>query len=349
MAMGLGQSFHTANIDRADTPQANCGSEKPAHLSPPEAARPASMGPPNSPRAPVLELGDRAYGKTEYERGPETSFIIVLNCSGKRSAQGRTLVVREGMPLRVQDMKNCIEQEYSIPACCQSLVFDSVGMEGRMELAFYRVRDGDTIHVNYVSEGDVNDILGVVNHMTKSYDFIESIQQDLHCHKVSDDLDTLINQGVYWEKVNDLPEVYFTPCSSDRAEANRNLFIQCGGLDMLQKLHTLLVQQPWSNMPLKMQYMEHSILRTYWNITAAFTVRLYVLQYPNALDSILKSFLRVKLNEKERLNVPRNIYAMRTASQSEQNRITCEVVYKAMGALCKYVRGGGGGELYMGE
>lgn len=334
--MGLRQSSHTANNnERADlegeTPRENCKSE---NHSPPE-ARTASMGPPNSPRAPVLELGDRAYGKKEYQRGPETSFTIVLNCSGQSTAQGRTLVVKEGMPLRVKDMKSCVEQEYSIPACCQSLVFDHVSLEDRMELAFYRVRDGDTIHVNYVSEGDVSDILGVVNHMIKSYDFIQSIQEDLNSHEVSDDLDTLINQGVHWEKVSDLPEVYFVPCSSDKAEANRNLFIQCGGLDMLQKLHTLLLQQPWSNMPLKMQHMEHCILRTYWNITAAFTVRMYVLQYPNALDSILKSFLRVKLNEKERLNVPMNIYALRVASWSELNRIACEVVYKALGALCK--------------
>lgn len=291
------------------------------------------MGARNSLRVPVLEFGDGAYGRTEYEEGPETTFNVVLNCSGLKTAETKTLVIKEGMPLRVRDMKSRIEQEFSIPACCQSLVFESVCLEDNLTLGFYRVRDGDTMQVNYVSEGDVAEVLGAVNHMTRSYRFIDSIQADLDRHRVSNDMDALINQGVYWEKVNDLPEIYFSPCSSDKAEANRNLFIQCGGLDMLQRLHALLLRQPWSNMPLKMQYLEHSILRAYWNITAAFTVRLYVLQYPKALESILKSFLRVELDEKAQLSVPMNFYA--TTSRSDQNRIACEVVYKAMGTLCK--------------
>ena len=342
--MGLRQSSNETNSDEPSQEEnqperANCETKNPVdHNRQGQDIKPPGMGPHNSPREPLLELRDHAYGQAEYQGGPEASFIVVLHCSGQNTAQGRTLVVKEGMPLKVRDMKSCIEREYSIPACCQSLVFESVPMEDRMELASYRVRDGDTIHVNYVSEGNVSEILSVVDHMTKSYHFIKSIQEDLDNHVVSYDLDTLIHQGVFWEKVNDLPEIYFTPCSSDKAEANRNLFIQCGGLDILQRLHTLLLQQPWSNMPLRMQYLEHSILRTYWNITAAFTVRMYVLQYPNALDSILKSFLRVKLHEKIRLSAPRNMYALRLATQSEQNRIACEVLYKAMGALCKYVR-----------
>jgi hypothetical protein len=291
-----------------------------------------SMGPYNFPRAPLLELGDRAYGRTKHEDGPAASFTVVLNCSGQGTTQKKTLVVKEGMPSTVKDMKSCIEHQFSIPVCCQSLVFESIPMENRLPLKFYRMRDGDTVQVNYVSEGDVADILKIVDHMTRSYYFIDSIQEDLRHQIVSDDL---MIQSVCWEKVNDLPEVYFVPCSSDKAEANRNLFIQCGGLDMLQRLHALLLQQPWYKTPIKMQYLEHSILRTYWNITAAFTVRMYVLQYPDALNSILGSFLRVRLKEDNRLTVPKNSFANRMVSLSEQNRIACEVVYKAMGALCK--------------
>lgn len=341
--MGVKSSRLTANSDSAtedartegDGETADSTLHRESHDPPCPAEERGTMGPSSCPRGPVLEVGNRAYGRTEYEEGPASSFTVVLNCSGQKTAQSKTLLIKEGMPLRVRDMKSCIELEFSIPACCQSLVFESVPMEDQLTLRFYRVRDGDAIHVDYASEGNVAEVLSVVSHMTRSYHFIQSIQADLNCHKASDDLDTLINQSVYWEKVNDLPEVYFTPCSSDKAEANRNLFIQCGGLDMLQRLHTLLLRQPWSNMPLNMQYMEHSILRVYWNITAAFTVRLYVLQYPRALDNILRSFLRVELDEKERLNVPMNIYATRSATRTEQNRIACEVVYKAMGALCK--------------
>lgn len=290
---------------------------------------------------PLLVRGECAYGKTAYQPNPdgvEVSFTVILNCTptgGKPTLTPKTLVIPDGMPLRVKDLKSSIESKYSIPACCQRLVFESVTMEDKMLLEFYHVRDGDNIHVSYASEGNVVDILDVVDHMSRSYDFIDSIQDALCSHIVKDDLDAQMNQNIKWDKVNDLPEVYFSPCSSDKSEANRNLFIQCGGLDMLQRLHGLLIQQPWSNMPLNMQYMEHSILRTYWNITASFTVRMYVLRYPRALENILRSFQRVQLQENALMKVPKNIYALRVASTNELNRIACEVVYKAMGALCK--------------
>lgn len=299
---------------------------------------------PSGKEPPLLVRGECAYGKTAYQPNPdgvEVSFTVILNCTpttgtgGKPKHAIKTLVLPEGMPLRVKDLKSCIEAKYSIPACCQGLVFESVAMEDKMLLEFYHVRDGDSIHVNYTSEGNVADILDVVDNMSRSYDFINSIQDALCSHVVTDDLDYQMNQNIKWDKVNDLPEVYFSPCSSDKSEANRNLFIQCGGLDMLQRLHGLLLQQPWSNMPINMQYMEHSILRTYWNITASFTVRMYVLKYPRALEHILRSFQRVKLQEDAMMKVPTNIYASRVASTDELNRIACEVVYKAMGALCK--------------
>ena len=296
---------------------------------------------PSGKEPPLLARGECAYGKTDYQPNPEgaeVSFTVTLNCTptgGKPTLAIKTLVIPNGMPLRVRDLKSCIESKYNIPACCQRLVFESVTMEDKMLLEFYHMRDGDSVHVNYVSEGNVSDILDVVDHMSRSYDFINSIQDTLCSHIITDDLDNQMNQNIKWDKVNDLPEVYFSPCSSDKSEANRNLFIQCGGLDILQRLHGLLLQQPWANMPLNMQYMEHSILRTYWNITASFTVRMYVLQYPRALGHILRSFQRVQLQENAMMKVPKNIYASRMASTSELNRIACEVVYKAMGALCK--------------
>ncbi len=287
------------------------------------------------PGAPILEVGERAYGYRQYQGGSEVSFTVILNCRGRGTTQEKTLVVKGGMPLRVRDLKSCIEEEYSIPVCCQNLVLESVVMEDRVPLEVYRVRDGDIMHVNYVSGGNVLEILDVVDHMTKTYYFVESIQADLNAHKVSDDLDTLLNQSIHWEKVNGLAEVYFNSHTLDKAEANRNLFIQCGGLDMLQRLHTLLLRQPWSNTPIMMQYLEHAILRTYWNITAAFNVRMYVLQYPRALDNILRSFLRVELKKDTPIVLPKNIYATRQANGRQQGHVAAEVVCKAMGALCK--------------
>ena len=122
----------------------------------------------DSPRAgaPVLGHGDSAYGRTEYQEGPEVSFNVILTCTGEKTSVGKTLRIEQGMPLKVKDLKSCIESAYSIPVCCQSLVFESMTMDDRHLLEFYHVRDGDTISVSYASGGDVKDILDVVDYMT---------------------------------------------------------------------------------------------------------------------------------------------------------------------------------------
>ena len=327
--------------------------------------------------APALmaaeEGEERAYGRTKYRKEEKeeggVSFTLVLNCTTAAAAdgsEGKTaagrdqereeakLTLERGMPLRVCDLKHCIEAAHSIPACCQTLHLNGFPLQDDLSpLEAYRLRDGDTLHVNYSSKGDVAEVLEAVDHMTLSRRLVEaSLRQEEEEEEEVDE--TVEARNRHHTKINSLPEVYFAQWGSQRATANRRLFVVCGGLDAMQRLHASLLQLKWAQMPLLFQWLEHAVLRTYWNLTADFSVRMYVLQYPKALSCIMRSFLRVELYEtskpvQQAAPVKDSHAAAREMERRGRgegrapapcvltvtDRMACEVVFKAMGALCK--------------
>ena len=202
-------------------------------------------------------------------------------------------------------------------------------------LHFYRIRDKDTLHVSYNSEADVEEILGITNTMQDMIIFMESMQHQLSQEACLPGLIPRITRAINSTRVESLAFKYFYPCSSERAEANRKLFIARGGLDLMHKLHILLLTNPWSRVPVELQYLEHAILRTLWNITASFSVRDQVLQRPT-LEAISQSMLRGRVIKNQRVMVSSiHTSILNSVNSHELNRIVSEVIYKAIGTICK--------------
>ena len=264
--------------------------------------------------------------------GPVT-FNIVLNCIPTKTKTEKTLHL-EQLPETVLEVKEHIQSKFKVPRCCQALYFDSVLLRERETLYLYRIRDGDTLHVHYNSEADIEEVLDIISTMKKMIPFIESIQPELSEERVSHDLDVRISQNVKSTLVESLAFEYFFPCASEKADANRLLFIDNGGLDLMHDLHTVLLQQPWRLTPLEMQYLEHAILRTLWNLTASFLVRTEVLKRPT-LSITAQSMLRVQIHPRMQVKASCNRFARRLVLESELDRIAAEVVYKASGTICK--------------
>lgn len=259
-------------------------------------------------------------------------FILVLDCVPENSQRVETIKFVENCLKTVPELKQGIEDEFGIPTCCQSVYLENTQLGDQHSLQFYRVRDGDTLHVHYNSEADVDDILDIVGSLCSMVTYIEGIQPILSHGKPSQFLTKSIPENIFAAKVESLAVQYFYPCSTERANANRLLFVQRGGLDIMHKVHELLLLQPWKNVPIEMQYLEHAILRVLWNITASFLIRSLVLQRPT-LKAIMKSFLRVEVPKEGLVKAPENQFSF--PSILELNRITSEVVYKAAGSLCK--------------
>ena len=264
--------------------------------------------------------------------GPVT-FNIVLNCIPTKTKTEKILHL-EQLPETVLEVKEHIQSNFKVPRCCQALYFDSVLLHEGETLYLYRIRDGDTLQVHYNSEADIEEVLDIISTMRKMIPFIESIQPELSVERVSHDLDVRISQNVKSTLVESLAFEYFFPCASEKADANRLFFIDSGGLDLMHDLHTVLLQQPWSVTPLEMQYLEHAILRTLWNLTASFLVRTEVLKRPT-LSTTAQSMLRVQILPKMQVKAPCNRFARRLVLESELDRIAAEVVYKASGTICK--------------
>ena len=264
--------------------------------------------------------------------GPVT-FNIVLNCIPTKTKTEKILHL-EQLPETVLEVKEHIQSNFKVPRCCQALYFDSVLLHEGETLYLYRIRDGDTLHVHYNSEADIEEVLDIINTMRKMIPFIESIQPELSEERVSHDLDVRISQNVKSTLVESLAFEYFFPCASEKADANRLFFIDNGGLDLMHDLHTALLQQPWRLTPLEMQYLEHAILRTLWNLTASFLVRTEVLKRPT-LSTTAQSMLRVQIHPKMQVKALCNRFARRLVLESELDRIAAEVVYKASGTICK--------------
>jgi len=273
-----------------------------------------------------------AFPFSQPPSGPVT-FNIVLNCIPTKTKTEKILHL-EQLPETVLEVKEHIQSNFKVPRCCQALYFDSMLLHERETLYLYRMRDGDTLHVRYNSEADIEEILDIISTMRKMIPFIESIQPELSEERVSHDLDVRIAQNVQATLVESLAYEYFFPCASDKADANRLFFIDNGGLDLMHDLHSALVQQPWRLTPLEMQYLEHAILRTLWNLTASFLVRTEVLKRPT-LNTTAQSMLRVQILPNKQVKALSNRFARRLVPESELDRIAAEVVYKASGTICK--------------
>ena len=274
-------------------------------------------------------------GIGEYSQplaGPMT-FHVILDCTPTKTRREKQLCL-EQPPETVLEVKEQIQSKFKVPRCCQALYFDSVLLREGESLYTYRIQDEDVLHVEYNSEADVEEVLDVVSTMRKMIPFIESIQPELSSESTSQDLDTRILQNIKATVVESLAFKYFFPCASEKADANRLLFIHNGGLDLMHELHVVLLQQPWGTTPLEMQYLEHAILRTLWNLTASFLVRTQVLRR-HTLNAITESLLRVQVLPNKPIKAPFNGFASRMAPIYELDRVASEVMYKANGTLCK--------------
>ena len=263
----------------------------------------------------------------------EVTFQILLHCVPENKQKEKSLSLKD-YPATAIELKESIQKEFRIPAHCQRLYFESVLIGDNERLDSHRIRDGDALQVHYNSEGDVEDVLEIISSMREMATFLESIQPELTKEVISRELDMRIIRSVKAPKVESLPAKYFWPCPAERANANRLLFISNNGLELMHQLHVILLQQPWKKTPLEMQYLEHAILRTLWNITATFSIRTLVLMRPT-LDAIAQSLLRVKVEHNATIAAPRNKYTRRMAPQGELDRVLSEVLYKAIGTICK--------------
>lgn len=261
----------------------------------------------------------------------ELLLNVTLVCTVENTREDKKLVFKPP-PSTVVELKQQIQEQLNIPACVQKLSFGHTRLEDDRTLHYYTIRDEDQLCLEYPIAADVGEIQGTIDCMKRMAGFLDSIQSQLTGNPVSLEVRTEIADNVDWTPVEKLASEYLL-MSNPRAGTNRLLFVREGGLAVVHCLHSLLLRQPWEKIcSVRLQYLENALLRVVWNVTACFELRREVLAYPH-LENIVESFLRVPIPLRSSIRAPSNMY-MTTVGLYEQNLILCQVLYKALAALC---------------
>lgn len=266
-------------------------------------------------------------------QGPPLTFRLLFDSLKQKQVEEKVLTVDGDMLTQsVEKLKLCIEHHHSIPACIQTVTFDNSTLEDHKPLIDYYLREGDIVKVSFDRTGDLAEIMEIIDNMKATYIFLKSLERDLRKGTLKDSALQQISKKVCSQDVESLPEMYFSS-TTDQAEVNRIFFVDCGGIRMCHKLHEELLKYPWSHLPLKLQALELAILRSFWNLTADFNVRMAVLHKSRALQNIIKSFLRLKVDENSRRIRPP--FSMYREHSWKWNNSAINLPFKSMGALCK--------------
>ncbi len=257
---------------------------------------------------------------------PPVSLNLKLYCATDEVRSRSVKIVTPCTPITILDVKLCVENELSIPACCQELSFESQKLRDCDSVEVLKIREGDTLTINYESEGMVEDVREIIKGMKSMNRFLrkKTIRKRL---ENGSGCDTEISNNLDTVQVESLASAYFHPSADPRSKANRLFFVSNNGLQIMHQLHAELLRYPWDKCVLEMQYLEHSILRVLWNLSAAFSIRLLLLERPT-LEAVIKSLVRVE--------IPANSFFQGPIGSSyEYKRITSEMLYKAVGTIGK--------------
>ena len=256
------------------------------------------------------------------------SYHLKLYCVMDHKNSRNVSILIEKHPRTVRDIKLHVQKEFSIPACCQCLSFESRRLKDHYSLAELRIREGDTLIIHYTAEAMVEEVTDIIRSIGEMECFLSSevIQLQLSYGHHNSELESEMSKNLNAFKVEALATRYFHPSSNATCQANRLFFVKNGGLENLHRLHEELLKYPWADCNIEMQYLEHSILRVLWNISAAFSIRMLLFERPT-MDAVIKSLVRVKIPADKKIEGPRRNF--------ESTRITCEMVYKAVGTICK--------------
>ena len=270
------------------------------------------------------ERGERGT-KVDGGQHEDCSFEAVLNLSCITSKQVETKTIKfVSFPKDALDLKQKIEDEFSIPVCAQTLRYESTVISDSDDLRSICLRTGDTLHLTYRSKADCPEVQSVVRWLRSLLDLFQVHVPSLLDPLPSDGenaLNTAIQQGFMEELRNNV----FTPWGSNIKQMNKDYFISIGGLDTLVKLYSLLLAQDWHMCPTNVKHLELSFPVALYHIASTYRLRKVLIKY-GCLELLMESLLLFKLKRGERVIDSR---------QNSSSSLLRDLIGTAMGTLYK--------------
>ena len=253
---------------------------------------------------------------------------LVLHSTKLQTTEHRQLKIQKLPPNAcVLNLKQEIEDQFNIPVCVQSLVYESQCHSDAACLSALKMRSGDSLLVEYYSEGDCKEVIQVIHWMSLLLAVLKTENPSVDTG-MSQGLEDLVMMGIDAGFIEDLAFEYFFPWLSPKKYVNKLHFVHNGGVDIILELYRLLLRNPWPRCVLKLKYIEYGILRILWNLSETFALRRLIVRH-GGLQMCMKSLQR-KVLEKGK-----PITDEESPGNTTYDWILVETIGAALGTLCK--------------
>lgn len=235
-----------------------------------------------------------------------TVVSVVLSCELTKSSETKQIRFKSppDSPLAI---KQKVEETFSIPACIQTLQYQSMLLKDSDELHHARFRSGDTFTIHYQTNGDCEKVYGVIEWLRAVLKELQDVVDDIYhndddkdpnrsmylCKRAED----CILSGMQNGAAQDFCLHLFYPWKDKRKYVNKLHFQHEGGLDALMKVYGLLVEEDWGNLGINSEfhlYMECLCCQAVANYTQTFPLRRQVVQL-GGLEMCAKTLLRKEM------------------------------------------------------
>ena len=219
---------------------------------------------------------------------------VVLECHLHSRSEGSTEVKYlslASLPGTVLELKQLAQDEFSVPACAQTVAFQTEVLTDDAELASRRLRSGDTVDISFLSRGDcrsVEEVKAWMKKLLRTFDD-NSLSVDQRDYQV----EVLVYDGVQSNLDSTLGYDLFE-WLIPRTMVNKAYFEAVGGLDLLLQLYQRVLSRPWSSLRVYQKYLENVCTQAFANYGETASLRRKLVGM-GLLDLCCRSLLRVPI------------------------------------------------------
>ena len=203
----------------------------------------------------------------------DQTFVLQFElCCTATGVEESKRVQFTSMPGNVGDIKAYIQDHFSIPKCLQSISLKGHTLHSANTLPDLYFRSEDCLSVSYLHEADVKGISGFI-HLT-----LCPIARRLAANQPLTvvELRTLLCSSSV--SFSDMTHDKFLPWDNALSRANRELFVQEGGLEHCLEINSQLLKKPFHERSKEFQNLERHIISLLWNFCETYTDRSRVIR-----------------------------------------------------------------------
>ena len=166
---------------------------------------------------------------------------VELKCSDAKNTQHFKMTVEDWDNKCVKELKEILESETQVPACDQELYYQGrlLRNDNFFPLKKLYLREGDTILVECIAQGDLADIKGLIKEIKEFSNTITCEDQSELLTVTSskkDDSSSYMSYDYIARSLDQLSFDYFIPWKNAKSLVHRHYFVQEGGFDAFMEV-----------------------------------------------------------------------------------------------------------------